>query len=85
MRKKRVLEKCHPMVVVVWKDAQSLDEWTDKKDLSLTPPTIVSCGFVIADTNTELTLSLNHDVDNNSYSCMITIPRQMVLSVFKIK
>lgn len=72
--------KKHPIVLVIWTDAESVDAWTHSNDLDHTITPIESVGWLIADTAESVTLALNHDTKNGNYSCIMKIPKGMVNS-----
>lgn len=73
------------LVYVIWKDAVSVDPWTDFEDIEPTFHTIETCGFAICETPDVLTIALNHDTDSNNYSCFLHLPKVMIMSRTEIK
>jgi hypothetical protein len=71
--------------LVKWLDAESIDAWTEKDQVDHSLAPIVSIGWVIQQGDESLTIALNHDEKNESFSCMMKIPKGMVLSVQSIK
>lgn len=73
------------MVLVEWIDAESEDAWTNVEDVdhSITP--IMSVGWLVYKDEESLSVALNHDVKNDSVSCMMKIPMGMIVSIKKLK
>jgi hypothetical protein len=72
-------------VFVIWEDAHSIDHWTDVSDIPDEKPTyIYSAGFLIEDRDDRLTLALNHDLTNDSISCVMVIPKDMVRAIVSL-
>lgn len=69
-----------PIELVTWKDAVSEDAWKNFDEILPHYHVIETVGFVIKDTEEVLTVSLNHDVESDNYSCTIHIPQGMVIS-----
>lgn len=74
----------HPIVLIEWIDATSRDHWESLSE-KLTPNTILSCGFLIDQTEKYYTLAVNVDLDADTCSCSMTIPKGMVVKVKTIK
>lgn len=64
----------YPIVLVVWHDAVSSDEWTDIAELEEKCAVIHSIGYLLKETEGEITLAQNLDLSNDSCSMTITIP-----------
>jgi hypothetical protein len=73
------------LAIVEWYDACSQDEWKESGEIDLSPEPVVSAGIVFEHNEEKITLALNHDCSNDSYSCLITIPIGMVSSIRKIR
>lgn len=73
------------VAIVEWIDACSQDEWKTSDEIELDPAPVVSVGMVFEHDDKKITIALNHDCSNDSYSCLITVPAGMVLSVRKLK
>ena len=76
----------YPIVFVVWEDAFSVDAWTS--DTEIVEDKLIcihSVGFLIIKNKNKITLSLNHDLDSDTLSCVINIPRKMVKSIKFLK
>lgn len=71
-------------VMVFWKDAVSLDSW-EAVDTPLLPAQCVSVGFLIAIDEDRVQLCLNHDLENDNASCVMTIPFGMVERILELK
>ncbi|RTL05271.1 hypothetical protein EKK58_08410 [Candidatus Dependentiae bacterium] len=67
-------------IYVVWNDAVSYDSWTSLEDISAELAEIHTLGFIVSETPEVLSVALNFDVDNESVSCMINIPKQWIVS-----
>lgn len=72
--------KKHPIVYIVWHDAESIDSWTEGHLVDTGIAVVNSVGFLINSDKEAITLALNHDIKNNSYSCIIKIPNGMIIS-----
>lgn len=68
------------LVIIEWMDAESVDAWTDISgvDKSITP--IESAGWLLHEDEDSYILALNHDINNEKCSCIMKIPRGMVVS-----
>ncbi len=73
------------LLFCVWLDAFSEDEWTNRESLDIRPCEIHSAGICIEHTKEFLTLGLNHDTINDNFSCYITVPTGMILSIQELK
>lgn len=70
--------KKHPIVQIVWTDAESIDSWTEGHALDHKITEVYSVGYLINSDKEAVTLALNHDVKNDSYSCIMKIPMGMI-------
>lgn len=84
MKKKRIVLE-HPIVLVVWNDAESIDGWTEGHLLDCGVTVVHSVGFLLTEDSEAVTLALNHDTKNKSYSCVIKIPNGMIIEQRIIK
>lgn len=82
-KKKKMLQGS--IAIVEWVDACSQDEWKPSSEIDLAPEYIVSCGIVFEHTDEKITLALNHDPTNDSFSCLMTIPTGMIVKLKEIK
>ena len=74
-----------PLVLVVWDDAFSVDEWTPIEEIiDETSAVVRSAGFLIKETDKYLILALNHDTTNDNLSCVVFIPTKMVKELIPI-
>ena len=71
--------------MVTWLDAESIDSWTEGHEIDHTIAPVMSIGWVLNDSFEGLTLALNHDTKNDSYSCIMKIPRGMIVTEKVIK
>lgn len=78
MRKKRIVLE-HPIVLIRWTDAESIDGWTEGHLLDCGVAEIHSVGFLLQEDSQAVTLALNHDTKNRSYSCVMKIPIGMII------
>lgn len=70
---------------VKWMDAVSVDDWSDRTEAQNTDLVEVhSVGILIYQDETKITLALNHDIDNDKCSCVMTIPTGMIVSMQKL-
>jgi NAD-dependent dihydropyrimidine dehydrogenase PreA subunit len=74
------------LVLVEWLDAVSVDEWIHSDEANLIEPARCwSCGILVRQCSKDgITLAANHDSQNGNYSCIIQIPKGMILRVKKI-
>ena len=70
--------------LVKWVDAESIDEWTSQSDIDHDLPMIESVGFLVKKTKALVTLALNYDTANDSFSCIMKIPTGMIQKEIKI-
>jgi hypothetical protein len=68
-------------VVVIWRDAMSEDPWASIDDIVPAYARIRTVGQHIAESEDVLTVGLNHDMDNDNWSCIIHIPKGMIESI----
>lgn len=73
-------------VLCIWKDAHSIDEWTERKLIDREPPICHSVGMVVDWTpRHSLTLALNHNTNTDELSCVMCIPSGMISSIKKLE
>lgn len=75
----------HPIVLVLWNDAESIDAWTHSSEVDCGTTTVESVGFLINEDEKALTLALNYDSGNDCYSCIIKVPTGMISKKIKLK
>ena len=66
--------------IVLWKDAVSVDAWTDEAEIEPTHHTIQSAGMFVKESDETLVLGLNQDLDSGNWSCFIHIPKELIVS-----
>lgn len=66
-------------MLVEWLDAESIDDWTPAPEVDHTVASVFTLGWLISETFETLTLALNHDKKNEAYSCIIKIPKGMIV------
>ena len=66
-------------VKIHWRDAVSVDEWTSAADIVSESALIETLGILINETEEIITVALNHDQSNDSYSCFINIPKGWIV------
>jgi hypothetical protein len=64
---------------VKWKDAVSIDEWTETEAVSQELHEIISVGINIGETDEVLTLALNFDNISHLSSCIMNIPKSLIV------
>jgi hypothetical protein len=64
---------------ILWKDAVSEDAWKNVDEIYSHYHLIETVGFVIKESDEVLTISLNHDLGSDNFSCMIHIPQAMII------
>lgn len=64
--------------LIHWNDAESIDDWTELSQIDHEAALIKSIGWLINENKKTVTLALNHDTKNGSYSCLIKIPKGMI-------
>lgn len=74
----------YPIVLVIWIDAMSSDEWADIDTERKCPP-IFTVGYLISDDDVGLTVAQNIDQDNGQCSMTLTIPNHWVESIQELK
>lgn len=70
----------HKIVLIEWNDAESIDAWTFENELDHEIAPAESVGWLLNESNESVTLALNHDIKNGSYSCIMKIPKGMIVS-----
>lgn len=73
------------LVLVEWLDAESIDEWTSEELVDHSTAKILSAGWMIKEGKDSISLALNHDTKNGSYSCIMKIPAGMVQKIKLLK
>lgn len=63
---------------VKWKDAVSIDEWTEAAVVDQSLHEIVSVGIHLSETEDVLTLALNFDESSLLASCIMNIPKSLI-------
>lgn len=64
---------------IAWLDAVSEDQWIPRGDITPHHHTCVSLGFLVDESDTVVTLALNHDLTSGNLSCIMHIPKVMIL------
>lgn len=70
----------HKILLVTWLDAESIDGWTEGDQIDHEIAPVVSIGFLLKEDPESITLALNHDTKNDSYSCIMKIPAGMIVN-----
>jgi len=73
------------ILYVQWIDAVSYDPWIHKDQIKGVPHVIESVGHFISENKEVLTIALNHDIEENNYSCIMHIPQAMIRKKVKMK
>jgi len=68
---------------IIWEDAFSEDEWTDKIDDQ--PMVCETIGFVIKENEKVVAVSHTKQLDDEVYCCTIIIPKSCIVSRAPIK
>jgi hypothetical protein len=76
--------KAGDYLFIKWLDACSVDEWLPEDELKMKPCEVHTLGICVESAEKHITVSLNHDVINNNFSCTITIPRGMIFLIKKV-
>jgi len=66
------------MVLIEWIDAESEDSWTFSPDIDHGCALIKSVGWLLKESKKSVTIALNHDTKNDSWSCIMKIPTGMI-------
>lgn len=64
---------------ILWKDAVSEDAWKNIDEIDSHYHPIETVGIVVRETAEVITVSLNHDISSNNFSCTIHIPQAMII------
>ena len=64
---------------ILWKDAVSEDAWKNIDEIDSHYHPIETVGIVVRETNEVISVSLNHDISSNNFSCTIHIPQAMII------
>jgi len=70
----------YKMALVEWQDAESVDDWTSEDEIDHSIAPVFSVGWLLKEDFEAITLALNHDRKNDSFSCIMKIPTGMVIS-----
>lgn len=78
--------KQNDLILVEWLDAVSVDPWIHADEANLIESAkCYSAGILVRQSNKDgVTLAANYDSQNDNYSCIMQIPRGMILSIKKI-
>ena len=71
--------KVRELVAVTWADATSSDPWEERSEIINHCNTILTVGILIDEDEAIITIGLNHDLDSDSYSCYICIPKTCII------
>ncbi len=73
--------------VVTWHDAfSSVDtDWKKPHKIDTSPLTIVSAGRLVKQTKKYVTLAQTFDTNSGKVSCLMSIPRGMMVKVRKVR
>jgi len=74
------------VVYLEWHDALSIDGWTDHtEECEFTKLALIkSCGLFVKETEDVLVLTLNNDMTNKAYSCVMIIPKSLIVRRLEI-
>ena len=71
--------------VIQWGDAESIDQWESIKELKAEVlPTIYSVGWVLRESKDVVVMCCNFDKSNEKASCIMLIPKRMIVKRRKI-
>ena len=70
---------------IKWADAESIDQWESVKDINPDMfPIIYSVGIVLRESEMCVVVALNFDSSNEKASCIMLIPKAMILDRWSI-
>ena len=72
-------------IYLEWKDPASIDEWTYAEDLEIGCPVIKSLGILVTENKETIVVALNRDTESDAYSCIMQIPKNVILKRKYIK
>lgn len=75
----------YPVCLILWDDAESVDGWTESHLIDHGVTRVQSVGFMLSENPEAVTLALNYDTKNQSYSCIMKIPTGMIVEKRIIK
>ena len=71
--------------VIQWGDAESIDQWESIKELKAEClPTIYSVGWILRETKDVVVMCCNFDKQNEKASCIMLIPKSMIIKRRKL-
>ena len=86
MSKKLRQYKPGQVISCKWADAYSVDEWTDPNESELSAPCLIqSVGILVEITDDSVVLALNKNLETESVSCIMHIPKSMVREIKLLK
>jgi hypothetical protein len=74
----------YPLVLVVWHDAVSYDEWIEIEEFEGECALIHSVGYMIREGESEITIAQNLDLSNKACSMTMTIPMMWIEDIREI-
>jgi hypothetical protein len=72
-----------PLVIVEWEDITSSSCWQPKDNIDLDPVQCYSCGWLIKQTETSITIAGSRNPDD--YGDLTTIPNSNVKKIYKLR
>lgn len=72
-------------VLIEWLDAESIDDWTPAPEIDHTVATVYTVGWLVAESLETVTVALNHDKKNEAHSCIMKIPKGMIVQMRVVK
>lgn len=67
------------LVKIVWRDATSVDAWTDATEIIPECHEIVTVGILVSENLEVISVALNRDVKGDAFSCFIHIPKAWII------
>jgi len=68
-------------IYIEWLDSQSIDDWTELKDIEMNFKRIRSLGWLVKETAAGYAVALSEDEENGMYACTMEIPRCSVTRI----
>lgn len=77
--------KTFKVVKLVWLDATSIDAWSEVDEaVEYDPHVIVTCGFLLGETDSSYIVSANLDLKSDDVSCCMIVPKASLIKPAKV-
>ena len=65
--------------MILWRDAHSVDCWTDLKDLAMEARAVISVGVVVRESSDTVAISAGYDIEDGNACTTLIVPKAMIV------